>query len=432
VSKKYRKVVLAYSGGLDTSVIIPWLKETYGCEVVAMVANVGQDDELEGIEEKALKSGASQVFVEDVRQEFVKDYIFRMLRAGAIYEGKYLLGTSIARPVIAKAQVEVAHRVGADAVAHGATGKGNDQVRFELAYKALDPSLGVIAPWREWHIRSREDAMEYAAARCIPVPVTKAKPYSMDRNLWHISYEGGILEDPWAEPPADMFRWTVSPEQAPDEPEYVEIGFEAGYPVAVNGVALDPLALVETLNEIGARHGVGRIDIVENRLVGMKSRGVYETPGGTILFAAHRELERITIDRDTAHFKEMIAPRYAELVYYGQWFTPLREALDAFVDSTQRRVTGTVRLKVYKGAVHVVGRKSPYSLYSEDLATFGADTVYNQKDAAGFINLFGLPITVQARLEQKLAQQANAAQQAKAVRQATTVQHPNAAEAQRA
>ncbi|REJ37063.1 MAG: argininosuccinate synthase [Bacillota bacterium] len=432
MSKKYRKVVLAYSGGLDTSVIIPWLKETYGCEVVAMVANVGQDDELEGIEEKALKSGASQVFVEDVRQEFVKDYIFRMLRAGAIYEGKYLLGTSIARPVIAKAQVEVAHRVGADAVAHGATGKGNDQVRFELTYKALDPSLGVIAPWREWHIRSREDAMEYAAARGIPVPVTKAKPYSMDRNLWHISYEGGILEDPWAEPPADMFRWTVSPEQAPDEPEYVEIGFEAGYPVSVNGVALDPLALVETLNKIGARHGVGRIDIVENRLVGMKSRGVYETPGGTILFTAHRELERITIDRDTAHFKEMIAPRYAELVYYGQWFTPLREALDAFVDSTQRRVTGTVRLKVYKGGVHVVGRKSPYSLYSEDLATFGADTVYNQKDAAGFINLFGLPITVQARLEQKLAQQANAAQQAKAVRQATTVQHPNAAEAQRA
>ncbi len=408
MKKTYRKVVLAYSGGLDTSVIIPWLKENYGCEVVAMVANVGQDDELAGIEEKAIKSGASQVFVEDVRHEFVKDYIFPTLRAGAVYEGKYLLGTSMARPVIAKRQVEIAHKVGADGLAHGATGKGNDQVRFELTYKALDPSLAVIAPWREWHIRSREDAMEYAAARGIPVPVTKAKPYSMDRNLWHISYEGGILEDPWAEPPADMFRWTVSPEQAPAEPEYVEIGFEAGYPVSVNGAALDPVALVETLNAIGAKHGVGRIDIVENRLVGMKSRGVYETPGGTLLFAAHKELERITIDRDTMHFKETIAPRYAELVYYGQWFTPLREALDAFVDSTQRRVTGSVRLKVYKGQVSVAGRRSPYSLYSEDLATFGADTVYNQADAAGFINLFGLPITVQARLEQKVARQSAA------------------------
>ncbi|HEY8416806.1 MAG TPA: argininosuccinate synthase [Limnochordales bacterium] len=403
-----RKVVLAYSGGLDTSVAIPWLKENYGCEVVAMVADVGQGDELAGIEEKALKSGASQVFVEDVRQEFVKDYVFPALRAGAIYEGKYLLGTSLARPVIAKRQVEIAHRVGADAVAHGATGKGNDQVRFELTYKALDPSLKVIAPWREWEIRSREDAMAYAAARNIPVPVTKAKPYSMDRNLWHISYEGGILEDPWREPPADMFRWTVSPEQAPDEPEYVEIGFEAGWPTAVNGVACDPVTLVEQLNAIGARHGVGRVDIVENRLVGMKSRGVYETPGGTLLHAAHRELESLCLDRDTLHFKEIIAPRYAELVYYGQWFTPLRKALDAFVDSIQARVTGVVRLKVYKGQVQVAGRRSPYSLYSEDLATFGADNVYNHKDAAGFINLFGLPITVQARLEQKLAQEAAA------------------------
>jgi len=406
VKKTYRKVVLAYSGGLDTSVIIPWLKETYGCEVVAMVADVGQGEELEGIEEKALNSGASQVFVEDVRREFVQDCILPALRAGAVYEGKYLLGTALARPIIARRQVEVAHRVGADAVAHGATGKGNDQVRFELAYKALAPELAVIAPWREWTIRSREDAMAYAAARGIPVPVTKAKPYSMDRNLWHISYEGGILEDPWAEPPADLFRWTAPPEQAPGEPEYVEIGFEAGFPVSVNGTVLDPVALVETLNAIGARHGVGRIDIVENRLVGMKSRGVYETPGGTLLHTAHRELERLTLDRDTMRFKETVALRYAELVYYGQWFTPLRAALDAFVASTQRPVTGTVRLKVFKGQVSVAGRRSPYSLYSEELATFGADAVYNQADAAGFINLFGLPISVQARLGQKMAGEA--------------------------
>ncbi|HLT57179.1 MAG: argininosuccinate synthase [Limnochordales bacterium] len=406
MKKTYRKVVLAYSGGLDTSVIIPWLKETYGCEVVAMVADVGQGEELEGIEEKALNSGASQVFVEDVRREFVQDCILPALRAGAVYEGKYLLGTALARPIIARRQVEVAHRVGADAVAHGATGKGNDQVRFELAYKALAPELAVIAPWREWTIRSREDAMAYAAARGIPVPVTKAKPYSMDRNLWHISYEGGILEDPWAEPPADMFRWTAPPEQAPGEPEYVEIGFEAGFPVSVNGTVLDPVALVETLNAIGARHGVGRIDIVENRLVGMKSRGVYETPGGTLLHTAHRELERLTLDRDTMRFKETVALRYAELVYYGQWFTPLRAALDAFVASTQRPVTGTVRLKVFKGQVSVAGRRSPYSLYSEELATFGADAVYNQADAAGFINLFGLPISVQARLGQKMAGEA--------------------------
>jgi len=414
MAKTFRKVVLAYSGGLDTSIIIPWLKETYGCEVVAYVANVGQGDELEGIEEKALRSGASQVFVEDLRREFVQDYIFPVLRAGAIYEGKYLLGTSMARPVIAKRQVEIAHKVGADAVAHGATGKGNDQVRFELAYKALDPLLAVIAPWREWHIRSREDAMEYAAARNIPVPVTKDKPYSMDRNLWHISYEGGILEDPAQEPPEDMFRWTVSPDKAPDEPEYVEIGFEKGYPVSVNGTSCDPVTLLEKLNAIGSRHGVGRVDIVENRLVGMKSRGVYETPGGTLLHAAHRELEALTIDRDTLHFKEMIAPKYAELVYYGLWFTPLRKALDAFVDSTQERVTGWVRLKVYKGQVHVAGRWSPYSLYREDLATFGADNVYRHKDAEGFINLFGLPIAVQARLEQQLAQQKLAASKAQA------------------
>lgn len=409
MTKKFRKVVLAYSGGLDTSVIIPWLRENYGCEVIAMAADVGQGDELAGIEEKALQSGASRVFIEDLRREFVAEYIFPALRAGAVYEGKYLLGTSLARPVIAKRQIEIAHRVGADAVAHGCTGKGNDQVRFELTYKALDPSMPVIAPWREWSLRSREDAIEYAAAHNIPVPVTKEKPYSMDRNLWHISYEGGILEDPWFEPPAGMFRWTVAPEDAPHEAEYVEIGFEAGYPVSVNGKRLGPVALLERLNAIGARHGIGRVDTVENRLVGMKSRGVYETPGGTLLHAAHRELEHLTLDRETMHFKEGVAVRYAELVYYGQWFTPLRAALDAFVDSTQQRVTGTVRLKVYKGQVTVAGRRSPYSLYDQELATFGADSVYKQSDAAGFISLFGLPVTVQARLERQLAHEGQGA-----------------------
>ena len=374
-----------------------------------MAADVGQGDELAGIEEKALQSGASRVFIEDLRREFVAEYIFPALRAGAVYEGKYLLGTSLARPVIAKRQIEIAHRVGADAVAHGCTGKGNDQVRFELTYKALDPSMPVIAPWREWSLRSREDAIEYAAAHNIPVPVTKEKPYSMDQNLWHISYEGGILEDPWFEPPAGMFRWTVAPEDAPHEAEYVEIGFEAGYPVSVNGKRLGPVALLERLNAIGARHGIGRVDIVENRLVGMKSRGVYETPGGTLLHAAHRELEHLTLDRETMHFKEGVAVRYAELVYYGQWFTPLRAALDAFVDSTQQRVTGTVRLKVYKGQVTVAGRRSPYSLYDQELATFGADSVYKQSDAAGFISLFGLPVTVQARLERQLAHEGQGA-----------------------
>lgn len=374
-----------------------------------MAADVGQGDELAGIEEKALQSGASRVFIEDLRREFVAEYIFPALRAGAVYEGKYLLGTSLARPVIAKRQIEIAHRVGADAVAHGCTGKGNDQVRFELTYKALDPSMPVIAPWREWSLRSREDAIEYAAAHNIPVPVTKEKPYSMDRNLWHISYEGGILEDPWFEPPAGMFRWTVAPEDAPHEAEYVEIGFEAGYPVSVNGKRLGPVALLERLNAIGARHGIGRVDTVENRLVGMKSRGVYETPGGTLLHAAHRELEHLTLDRETMHFKEGVAVRYAELVYYGQWFTPLRAALDAFVDSTQQRVTGTVRLKVYKGQVTVAGRRSPYSLYDQELATFGADSVYKQSDAAGFISLFGLPVTVQARLERQLAHEGQGA-----------------------
>ncbi|NLW59720.1 MAG: argininosuccinate synthase [Firmicutes bacterium] len=385
------KVVLAYSGGLDTSIIIPWLKEKYGCEVIAFAADVGQGEELAPLREKALQTGASKVYIEDLRHEFVTRYIFPMLKAGAVYEGKYLLGTAIARPVIAKKQVEIAEKEGADAVAHGCTGKGNDQVRFELTFRALNPQLKVIAPWREWSIRSRQDAIAYAAKKGIPVPVTKDKPYSMDRNLWHISYEGGVLEDPWLPADEEMFKLTVAPEKAPDTPEEIEIDFEQGIPVAVNGRSYSPVALIEHLNALGGKHGIGRIDIVENRLVGMKSRGVYETPGGTILYIAHRELEALTLERDTLHFKAQLSQKYAELVYYGQWFSPLREALDAFVDKTQERVTGTVRLKLWKGHCLPVGRKAPYSLYREDLATFEADTVYNQKDAEGFIKLFGLP-----------------------------------------
>lgn len=385
------KVVLAYSGGLDTSVIIPWLKENYGCEVIAFAADVGQGEELAPLREKALQSGASKIYIEDLRHEFVTEYIFPMLKAGAIYEGKYLLGTSIARPVIAKKQVEIAEKEGADAVAHGCTGKGNDQVRFELTFRSLNPKLKVIAPWREWSIRSRQDAIDYAAKKGIPVPVTKEKPYSMDSNLWHISYEGGVLEDPWQPPDEEMFRLTVAPEKAPDAPEEITIEFEQGTPVAVNGQSYSPVALIEHLNQLGGKHGIGRIDIVENRLVGMKSRGVYETPGGTILYLAHRELEYLTLERDTLHFKAHLSQKYAELVYYGQWFSPLREALDAFVDKTQERVTGTVRLKLWKGHCLPVGRKSPYSLYRQDLATFEEDSVYNQKDAEGFIKLFGLP-----------------------------------------
>jgi argininosuccinate synthase len=394
-----KKVVLAYSGGLDTSVIIPWLKENYGCEVVAMAADVGQGEELAPLKEKAIASGASKIYIEDIKEDFVKNYVFPMLKAGAVYEGKYLLGTSIARPVIAKKLVEVALAEGADAIAHGCTGKGNDQVRFELTAKALAPHLKVIAPWREWSLKSRDEEIDYAVAHGIPVPVTKAKPYSMDRNLWHISYEAGVLEDPAFEPQEDMFLLTVSPEKAPDTPEYVEIAFEAGEPAAVNGVAYGPVELVEKLNALAGKHGIGRVDLVENRLVGMKSRGVYETPGGTILTFAHRELEYLTLDRETMHYKELIAAKYAELVYYGLWFTPLREALDAFVAVTQKHVTGTVRLKLYKGNISVAGRTSPYSLYREDLATFGADAVYNQKDAEGFINLFGLPLKVQGLLK---------------------------------
>lgn len=402
MEQKVKKVVLAYSGGLDTSIIIPWLKEKYGCEVIAYAADVGQGEELDPLNEKAIKTGASKIYIEDLKEEFVKDFVFPMLKAGAVYEGKYLMGTSVARPVIAKRQVEIALKEGADAVAHGATGKGNDQVRFELTFKALKPDLKIIAPWREWDIKSREEEIDYALKRGIDVPVTKEKPYSMDRNLWHISYEGGILEDPWNEYNEDMFLYTVSPEKAPDKAEIVTIDFEQGIPVAINGQGYDPVALIFKLNEIGGEHGVGRVDIVENRLVGMKSRGVYETPGGTILYEAHHALETITLDRDTLHYKQMMAGRYAELVYNGQWFTPLKKAMDAFVDETQKRVTGSVKVKLYKGNAQTVGRKSPFSLYQEELATFGVDEVYNQKDAEGFINLFGLPLKVQAILEQNL------------------------------
>jgi argininosuccinate synthase len=399
---KAKKVVLAYSGGLDTSIIIPWLKENYGCEVIAYAADVGQGEELAPLNEKAIKTGASKIYIEDLKQEFVSDFIFPMLKSGAVYEGKYLMGTSVARPVIAKRHVEIAIKEGADAVAHGATGKGNDQVRFELTFKALKPDLKIIAPWREWNIKSRDEEIDYAAARGIDVPVSKEKPYSMDRNLWHISYEGGILEDPWNEYSDEMFLYTVAPEKAPDQAEIITIDFEKGVPVAINGAGYDPVALIFKLNDIGGAHGVGRVDIVENRLVGMKSRGVYETPGGTILYEAHHALETITLDRDTLHYKQMLAGRYAELVYNGQWFTPLKEAMDAFIDKTQERVTGAVKIKLYKGTAQTVGRKSPYSLYQEKLATFGADEVYNQKDAEGFINLFGLPLKVQATVRQSL------------------------------
>jgi len=394
-----KKIVLAYSGGLDTSIAINWLKEKYECEVVAMAADVGQGEELEPLHKKALDSGASKLYIEDIKEEFLSDFVFPMLKSGALYEQKYLLGTAIARPAIAKALVRVALVEGADAVAHGATGKGNDQVRFELTIKALAPHLKIIAPWREWDIQSREDAIDYAQVRNIPLPVTKAKPYSMDRNIWHLSYEGGILEDPNREPDEEMFLLTVSADKAPEEADYVEIGFEKGIPISVNSKNMPPIELLHTLNVLAGRHGIGRVDLVENRLVGMKSRGVYETPGGTLLFAAHRELESLVLDRETMHFKEIIASKYGQMVYYGQWFTPLRRALDAFVDESQQKVTGSVRLKLFKGNLSIAGRKSAYSLYREDLATFGADKVYNQKDAEGFINLFGLPMMVQGLLE---------------------------------
>jgi argininosuccinate synthase len=396
---KAKKVVLAYSGGLDTSIIIPWLKDNYGAEVIAFAADVGQGAELTGLEEKAIRTGASKCIIEDLRDEFVSEFAFPCLRAGAIYERKYLLGTSFARPLIARRQVEIAEQEGADAVSHGCTGKGNDQVRFELTFKALNPKLKIIAPWREWDIKSREDAIDYAHDRKVPITATKEKIYSEDRNLWHISHEGGILEDPWAEPDESMYVLSVSPEKAPDKPQYVEIEFENGNPIAVDGTKLSPADLLAALNKIGGAHGIGRVDLVENRLVGMKSRGVYETPGGTLLLAAHRELESLTLDKATLHYKDILAGKYAELVYNGQWFTPLRYAMDAFTDSIQTRVTGSVRLKLYKGNIIIAGRKSPYSLYREDLATFAEDAVYNQKEAEGFINLFGLPNKVEALLD---------------------------------
>jgi len=394
-----KKIVLAYSGGLDTSIIISWLKENYDCEVIALTVDVGQGEELASLEEKALKSGASKFYVKDVRQEFVTDFIFPALKADALYQGKYLLGTAMARPLIAKCLVEIAHQEEATAIAHGATGKGNDQVRFELGVKALDPDLEVIAPWRIWDIKSREDAILYAQKRNIPVPVTKEKIYSRDRNLWHLSHEGGELEDPSKEAPSDLYTIITHPFKAPDSVKEVEITFEKGIPVKVDGQNLPPVELVSYLNEIAAQNGVGIVDMVEDRLVGLKSRGVYETPGGTVLYYAHRELERIALDRQTAAFKEIVAQRYAELVYDGLWYSALKEALDAFVDKTQERVTGKVRLKLYKGNMFNAGITSPYSLYRQDLATFGEDEIYDQKDAAGFIRLFGLPLTVAAKLQ---------------------------------
>ncbi len=389
-------VVLAYSGGLDTSIIVPWLREKYEAEVICVAADVGQGEELSGLEARAQAQGAQTCIVQDLREPFVREVIWPTLRAGAVYARKYLLGTSMARPVIARAQAELAVKLGADALAHGCTGKGNDQVRFELAYAAFAPKMRVIAPWREWDIRSREDAIDYANERGIAITATKEKIYSRDRNLWHISHEGGPLEDPNVEPPADMFMLTNSPEAAPNTPEYLEIGFEAGYPVTINGEIFNPVEMIQVLNEIGGRHGVGRADIVEDRLVGMKSRGVYETPGGTLLYSAHNELEQIVLDRRALALKDQVAVRYADLVYEGRWWGTEREALDALVDRTQQRVTGTVRMKLYKGNAIVSGRKSPYSIYNEGLASFGNDGSYDHADAAGFIHLFSLPTRTEA------------------------------------
>ena len=393
-----KKVVLAYSGGLDTSIIIPWLKETYVCEVIAMIGDLGQREDLEAARKKALATGASAAYVEDLREEFITAYIWPTLRAGAVYEHKYLLGTSFARPLLAQRQVELARKLGADAVAHGCTGKGNDQVRFELAAKALAPELKIIAPWREWNINSREDAIAYAKAHNVPVEQTTKNIYSRDRNIWHLSHEGGVLEDPANAPDEATWQWVVSPANAPDKPATVEIGFEAGTPATVNGKRLGAVALVEQLNEIAAASGVGRMDMVENRLVGIKSRGAYETPGGTLLVAAHRELETLCLDRETAHYQQMLALRYAEMVYYGMWFTPLRESLDAFFAKSQERVTGTVGVTLFKGNLNVASRSSPYSLYRTSLASFSM-TGYKPKDAEGFINLFALPITVPQEAE---------------------------------
>lgn len=397
--KDVKKVVLAYSGGLDTSVIVTWLKNNYGCEIVCFTADLGQEEELDGLEEKAIKTGASKLYIRDLREEFLMDFVYPTMRAGAIYERDYLLGTSMARPLIAKHMVEIAEAEGADAVAHGCTGKGNDQVRFEVSVMALNPRLKVIAPWREWDIRSREDAIAYAQEFNVPITSTLKSIYSRDRNLFHMSHEGGPLENPWNEPEEEMFKLTTNPETAPDEAEYVEIEFEKGTPVAVNRERRPTVELFIHLNRIAARHGIGRMDMVENRLVGMKSRGVYETPAGTVLRRAHQALESICLDKHTMHYKDILAVKYAELVYNGLWFTRLREALDAFVNVTQENVTGTVRLKLYKGNVSIAGRKSPYSLYREDYASFGEEDVYNQQDAEGFIQLFGLPMKVEALLD---------------------------------
>jgi argininosuccinate synthase len=401
VKKNIRKIVVAYSGGLDTSVIITWLRETYGCEVIAFTADIGQGEELEPLRDKAIRTGASKIYIDDLREEFVRDFVFPMLRANAVYEGRYLLGTSIARPLIAKRQIEIAEKEGADAVSHGATGKGNDQVRFELTYFALKPGIRIVAPWREWAMKGREELIDYAAKHKIPVTATKSKPYSTDRNLLHISYEGGVLEDPWAESTADMYTLAVPVEKAPDKADYVEVEYEAGNPVAINGRKLSPAALLAEANRIAGAHGVGRVDLVENRYVGMKSRGVYETPGGTLLHAAHRAVESLTLDREVLHLRESLIPRYGELVYNGYWFAPERLMLQAAIDEAQKNATGTARIRLYKGNCDVVGRKSPVSLYRPDLATFEADTVYDQKDAEGFIRLNALRLRVGKQISSK-------------------------------
>ena len=396
MNKKIKKIVIAYSGGLDTSVAIRWLKETYGCQVVAFCADLGQGEDLQVVKEKALKTGADSVYVEDLREEFVKDFVYPILRVNTVYEGIYLLGTSIARPLIAKKQMDIAEREGADAVAHGATGKGNDQVRFELAYLSLNPEIKIIAPWRIWEFKSRSDLIAYAKRYNIPVSATVEKPYSIDMNLFHASYEGGVLEDPWFEPKDNMFLMTVSPEKAPDRPEYIEINYEEGNPVGINGTKVTPAEMMIRLNRLGGEHGIGRVDLVENRYVGIKSRGVYETPGGTILHAAHRGVESITLDREVMHIRDSMMPKYAELVYYGYWFSPEREMLQKAFDESQKVVTGTTRLKLYKGSCHLVGRKAARSLYSKDLATFEEEAVYDQKDAEGFIRLNSLRLRMRA------------------------------------
>ena len=391
-----KKIVLAYSGGLDTSVILRWLVDTYHCEVIAFAADVGQEEELSGLEEKALATGASKIYIEDLKEEFARDFVFPALRANAVYEGVYLMGTSLARPLIAKAQMEIVKKEGADAVAHGATGKGNDQVRFELTYYSLNPNIKIIAPWREWGFKGRNDLIAYAREKRIPVTVTKEKPYSSDRNLFHISFEGGILEDPWMGPPEDMFCLTVSPEKAPDDPAYIEIEFKDGNPIGVNGERMSPYHLVSYLNRLGGAHGIGRVDMVENRYVGMKSRGVYETPGGTILLIAHRAMESLTMDREVMHLRDSLIPRYSELIYYGYWFSPEMKVLQTTIDEAQKGVAGVVKVKLYKGNCIVVGRRSPYSLYHADYASFEADQVYKQKDAEGFIRLNALRLRLRA------------------------------------